>query len=160
MKTRFSILIVFILAGLLMTACSVPVNPTQDLPVEPTQTPSIEPTRAVLDGDYIAGHQGKITSLEILILESFPVQVQVQVSGYLMNGCVELVDVTAEQEEDTFVLTLNTRRPAGDVMCTEALVPFDTAVSLDVYGLPAGSYSVVAGDQQAEFNLDMDNAPQ
>lgn len=157
MKSRTLILSLFVLTSLLMAACSVSVEPTQTLPVEPTQTPSFEPTRALLDGDYIPGHEGKVTGLDVVILESFPVQVLAQVSGYFKDGCVELVDITVEREGDTLVITLNTRRPAGDVACTQALVPFDEAVMLDVYGLPAGAYTVAAGDLQSVFVLDVDN---
>ena len=157
MKIRQMTLLIAILVGLFMTGCSVPVDSTQGGTDEPALTPLVEPTWALLDGGGIAGYQGEFTGLEVLILESFPVQVQVQVSGYLMDGCVELVDVTAEREDDVFILTLNTERPTGNVACTEALVPFETTVSLDVYGLPAGTYTVIAGDHQAEFSLDMDN---
>ena len=157
MKTRTLILSLFVLASLLMAACSVSVEPTQTLPVESTQPPSFEPTRGWLDGEYIPGHEGEVTGLDVVILESFPVQVRAQVSGYFTDGCVELVDITAEREDDTFVLTLNTRRPAGDVECTQALVPFDEGVMLDVNGLPAGSYTVTAGDMQSNFVLGVDN---
>ncbi len=157
MKTRTLILSLFVLTSLLMAGCSVSVEPTQTLPVEPTQPPSFEPTRVWLDGAYIPGHEGKVTGLDVVILESFPVQVRAQVSGYFKDGCVELVDITVEREDDTFVMTLNTRRPVGNVECTQALVPFDEEVMLDVNGLAAGSYTVIAGDMQSNFVLDVDN---
>lgn len=157
MKVRFWIVLLLIITGRLVTGCTVLNEPAQDHPNAPTQTIANEPTRALLDQDYIPGHQGEFLSIDVLILESFPVQVQAHVTGYLRDGCVELVDVTSERQDDTFVLTLNTRRPAGDVACTEALVPFDAVVSLDAYGLPAGTYLVIAGDQRTEFRLDVNN---
>ena len=157
MKIRIALLSILIFAVVFMAGCSSLLQPIQNKPGNSTEPIIEEPTRVLLDGDYIPGHQGEFTGLDVFILESFPVQVQAQVSGYLPNGCVELVDVSSEQEGNKFFLTLNTRRPAGDVMCTEALVPFEAVVALDVYGLPAGSYTVVAGEQQAEFNLDVDN---
>jgi|GEM_PF-1042882 len=155
MKTRTMIVTVIALISIVLTACNTPVDQTQTLPAGLT-----EPTRALLDGDYIPGHQGEITGLDMLILESFPVQVRALVSGYFTDGCVELVDITIEREGDGFVLTLNTRRPAGDVACTEALVPFEESVMLDVVGLPAGTYTVAAGDLQSEFVLAVDNTIQ
>jgi hypothetical protein len=110
--------------------------------------------------DVITGHEATVESLEIMILESFPVQVHVVVSGYLADGCVSLADISAEREEQTFTLTLTTTRPAGEVECTEALVPFEESVALDVYGLDAGEYQVVAQEQTASFTLDVDNVPQ
>ena len=50
-----------------------------------------------LHGDYIPGHQGEFTGLEVF-LESFPVQVQAQVPGYISNGCVEIEDVGLNEQ--------------------------------------------------------------
>ena len=157
MKTRSMILIVFILTGLLMTACQAANDPVQNPPVGPTATMSFEPTRASQIADTFPGHEGEVTGLEVYILESFPVQVHAQVSGYFSDGCVELVDISAERDGNTYTLILNTQRPSGDVECTQALVPFEEVVPLDVNGLPAGTYTVIAGDMQSEFVLDMDN---
>ncbi len=95
----------------------------------------------------------------MLVLESFPVQVNAVVSGYFPDGCVQLVEISPERQENVFVLTLSTRRPTGDIACTEALVPFEERVSLDVFGLEAGTYTVTAQDEQATFTLDVDNVP-
>jgi inhibitor of cysteine peptidase len=161
MKIRDSILIVFVLLSLGLAGCNAVNEPTQAVPTEePTTATPFEPTRPWLDNDYIPGHEGEITGLDVVILESFPVQVQVQVSGYFKDGCVQLVDITAERDGNTFALTLNTRRPAGDVECTQALVPFEEVVPLEVNGLPAGVYTVFAGEMQTGFTLDVDNAMQ
>jgi hypothetical protein len=42
-------------------------------------------------------------------------------------------------------------------MCTEALVPFEERAVLNVVGLKAGTFRVVAGDVSAEFIFDVDN---
>jgi putative hemolysin len=42
-------------------------------------------------------------------------------------------------------------------ICTTALVPFEEVVPLDVLGLPAGTYTVTAGEQSATYTLEMDN---
>lgn len=46
-----------------------------------------------------------------------------------------------------------------DAICTQALVPFETTVALDVVGLPAGTCWVIAGDQCKSFTLDVANEP-
>jgi inhibitor of cysteine peptidase len=118
-------------------------------------TPTPTPTG---DGqDPITGQEATVESLQVMILESFPVQVHVLVSGYLPDGCVTLADISAEREGETFLLTLTTTRPGGDVACTEALVPFEETVPLDVTGLPAGEYTVLAGELAETFTLQMDN---
>jgi inhibitor of cysteine peptidase len=120
----------------------------------PTESPTSEPTG---ETKYVYGEHGTVESLEVLIMESFPLQAQAVVSGYLPDGCTELVDVTVEQEGESFILTVNTRKLTGDVACTEALVPFEESVALDIAGLEAGTYTVVAQDLSETFTLDVDN---
>ena len=91
------------------------------------------------------------------IMESFPVQVSVTIEGYLPDGCTELYEVNAIRDGDTFDIEVITRRPSGDVMCTMALVPFEETVDLDVLSLPAGEYTVRAGDLSETFVFDVDN---
>ena len=139
-QTRLlGILLIFIF---LLSACQ---------PVEGTETPP--PT----DGEYSYGQDAIVESLEVILLESFPLQAQVRVSGNLPDGCTELHEISVEQQGQEFILTLTTRRPSGDVACTEALVPFEEVVALDIQGLDAGTYTVIAQDEQATFTLDVDN---
>jgi inhibitor of cysteine peptidase len=42
-------------------------------------------------------------------------------------------------------------------MCTQALVPFEESIDLDVRGLPAGTYTVDVHGETATFTLDVDN---
>ena len=42
-------------------------------------------------------------------------------------------------------------------MCTEALVPYEQAVPLDVAGLPAGVYTVTVNGVSDTFELAVDN---
>lgn len=139
-KTR--LLGIGIVLILLLSACQ---------PVEETLTP---PTA---HEGYTYGEDAMVDSLEVILLESFPVQAQVRVSGNLPDGCTELHEITAAQEGQEFILSLTTRRPAGDVMCTEALVPFEETVGLEIQGLEAGTYTVIAQEEQVEFTLDVDN---
>jgi hypothetical protein len=46
----------------------------------------------------------------------------------------------------------------GSVACTQALVPFERMVPLQVYGLPSGIYSyIVNGEIEGSFELTEDN---
>ncbi len=132
-----------ILFGMLLSACQTPPTPPQEG-----------------DGEegYAYGESATVDSLEIMLLESFPVQVEANVSGYLPDGCTALDEITVERLDQTFELTLTTRKPTGDIACTEALVPFEETVELDVLGLSAGTYAVVAQSQTAAFTLTVDNA--
>jgi inhibitor of cysteine peptidase len=106
-------------------------------------------------GDVITG-EARVSSVEILLLESFPVQVRAAIRGSLPDGCTEIDEVTQERQADTFYVTLTTVRPR-DAMCTEAEVPFEEMVELDVYGLEAGTYTVDANRVTATFTLSVDN---
>ncbi len=104
--------------------------------------------------------RAQIDEVRIQILESFPVQVEVLINGNLPDGCTEIdqVEQRFEPEEDVFRVEITTIRTTEDA-CTEALVPFEETVSLDVYGLPAGTYTVDVNGTQETFTLAVDNPP-
>lgn len=101
-----------------------------------------------------------IEEVEVQLLESFPVQVRVVIRGELQDACTEIEELTQrfEAEEDTFWIEVNAVRTTDDP-CAEVLVPFEERVSLDVYGLPAGTYTVNVNGAKETFTLETDNAP-
>ncbi len=96
-----------------------------------------------------------VSEIDILILESFPVQVQVIASGNLSNPCTEISEVLQEKEDNTFFITIKTYRSPG--FCIQVIVPFEEIIPLEVYGLPAGSYTVDVNGVQDTFDLGVDN---
>jgi inhibitor of cysteine peptidase len=98
----------------------------------------------------------QVDSIELLTLESFPVQINVVARGNLPDGCTMIDQIAQERQSDTFKVRITTRRPA-DKMCTEALVPFEETIALEVVGLPAGIYTVEVNGTTGSFTLDMDN---
>lgn len=98
-----------------------------------------------------------VENIDIMILESFPVQVIVKAVGYLPDGCTKIDNVTTSREENTFTISITTIRPA-DAICTQAVVPFEETIPLNVLGLGAGTYDVMANTVSDSFELDMDNA--
>jgi hypothetical protein len=157
MRARI-VFFIFVIVGLLIAACQ-PVEPNY-----PSATPGadLEPAYPVDDknGDYLYGEDAIVEFLEIILLESFPLQAQAKVIGYLRDGCEELYEIDVEKQEMDFVITLTTRRPTGDIACTEALVPFEEVVKVEIEGLDAGTYTVIAQDQKAKFELTVDNVSQ
>lgn len=107
------------------------------------------------DGDYIYG-TAVVESTEILVLESFPVQIHVVAKGYLPDGCTEIDRVEAKRDGNTFTVTITTKRPK-DMMCTQAIVPYEKVIPLDVYGLKAGMYDVNVNTVTDSFELSTDN---
>lgn len=106
---------------------------------------------------YIYGEDAVVENIEVLLIETLPADATVNITGYLPDGCTELDEIIVDQQEDEFILTLITRTPTGDIACTQALVPFEERVDLDILGLEAGTYTVIAQDQQASFSLAVDN---
>jgi len=133
---------------------------TPTLTAEPTQQPTataepvLEPTAA--EGPIITG-EAMVGGIEILLLESFPIQVHVVAKGNLSDGCTEIAEVTEERERNTFRVIISTARPA-DKMCAQILVPFEEVIPLEVVGLPAGVYTVDVNGVSDTFEFTMDNA--
>jgi hypothetical protein len=65
--------------------------------------------------------------------------------------------LSAVRTDEGFRIEIETHRQ-GEI-CTQALVPFEGRVSLDVLGLPAGTYVVRAGEVASEFTFTVDNEP-
>jgi inhibitor of cysteine peptidase len=106
-------------------------------------------------GDYTYS-TANVESIEIITLESFPVQIQVIAEGYLPDGCTEVDKVTIEREGNTFTVNISTKRPK-DAICTQEIVPFNETTPLDVQGLKAGNYTVNVNGVTESFELSVDN---
>jgi inhibitor of cysteine peptidase len=111
------------------------------------------------DDNSGAGQAAIVESIEVLLLESFPLQANAIVRGNLPDGCTTIQESSAERQGDTYEITIRTVRPP-QALCTEALVPFEEAVPLDILGLEAGTYTVEADGASASFELAVDNVSQ
>jgi inhibitor of cysteine peptidase len=149
MKMTKIILTLMIFTGILLSACQAVIGPD-----DPTEVP---PVTEPAEPKYEYDQRATVEFVEVILLESFPLQAQAIVSGTLPDGCSELYEISVEQNGLRFNLTLTTRHLTGDVACTEALVPFEETVDLDIHGLEAGTYTVIAQDKQATFTLDVNN---
>jgi inhibitor of cysteine peptidase len=100
-----------------------------------------------------------IDKVEVVLKESFPVGVDVLVNGNLPDGCTSLGDAKQSLVGNTFSIKLETRKlKDGDVMCTQALVPFEENISLEnVVGISAGEYTVDVNGVKKTFVMDVDN---
>lgn len=118
----------------------------------PTATPS-----PIVTEEPSFGSVAIVKSIEILLLESFPLQVHAVVRGDLPDaGCTTIASVEQVRQGNTFTLTLvTTTDPLA--LCAQALTPFEEVVPLDVHGLPAGIYTVEAGGVTETFEFTVDN---
>lgn len=144
------------LANQIVGATATAPAPTES-PATPTTGPTLEPTAtSAISAEPVQGI-ATVDSVEIQMLESFPVQVNVLAQGNLSDGCTLIEQSRAEQQGDTFVVTISTIRPAN-MLCTQVVVPFEEVIPLDVEGLPAGLYTVDVNGVISTFTLDVDNA--
>jgi hypothetical protein len=129
-----------ILAVLLLAACA---------PIAATPSPIVTEVPTLASGVVVK-------SVDLQILESFPLQVHAVIRGDLPDsGCTMIASVNQVREGNTFKLTLvTTTDPLA--RCAQALTPFEEVAALDVKDLPAGQYVVdVQGVEQTfEFNVD------
>lgn len=93
-----------------------------------------------------------VESVEVRILEADPVQVEAVVRGQLADGCTTIAGATVETQDRTFVVTLQTTRPA-DMMCAQVLTPFEQIIALGSPEPATGAYAVQVGDVVESFTL-------
>ena len=137
-------------------AATLPTSPTTPAASQPTaETPSAAETDvATPDGTAPILETGDavVENIEVRILESFPVQVHAVLTGYLPDGCTTITGSEVVTAGTTFRIRLTTERPE-DAICTQAIVPFEEVVPLDVSGMPAGTYQVAVNDLWTTFEL-------
>jgi inhibitor of cysteine peptidase len=169
-KQVFIPLTILILTLFLAACASQPVEnpsaaePDPEQPVssnDPTPSEEIPDAQSVEgeeDMDLIIGESAYVDSIDILFLESFPLQVHAVLKGNLPDGCTKIREITVEKDgEEHFIIHIITQKPQG-LMCTQALVPFEENIALDVYGLPAGTYTITAGEIETSFTFEQDNS--
>lgn len=130
-------------------------TPEPDRPVS-SDEPQPQPQRDEDEGVVYQYGVAAVDEIDIRLVESFPVQVNVAARGNLPDGCTEIDEAQVRREGNLFRVTLTTRRPA-DQMCTEALVPYEYVFPLDVEGLRAGEYTVDVNGVVGTFTLEIDN---
>ena len=109
-----------------------------------------------MDAEGAAVSLANVNDIEILLLESFPVQIHAVARGEHPDSCTKVDKVVTRHEGDTFFVTITTSRPA-DAMCAQVMTPFEEVVALDVVGLKAGVYTVDVNGVRDTFELQMDN---
>jgi len=107
-------------------------------------------------GEFIRG-KAVVENVEIMFLESFPLQVHIVASGYLPDPCTEIDEISVERDVNRFEVLITTLREA-EVMCIQVIEEFEQNIPIDVYGLHAGDYTVTVNGIDAEFTFLQDNS--
>ncbi len=139
--------------ALFLCACSSGQASTTEL--GPGQRPGSTgepPEQQVKSGELV-----KVDAIQINILESAPVQVNVTLQGHLTNGCTQVTNISPLRKDTTFTITFYSQ-PIEGVDCNSSTgVPFQETVPLDMEGLPAGTYTVEAYGISETFTLSQEN---
>lgn len=134
-----------------LSSCSRDETPA----VSPTSAPIVETPATATEAAPTAG-TANVESVQIMELETFPVQINVRARGELPNDCTNIDEITTERNGSTFAVTITTLREAGGE-CTATAVPFEEVILLDVLGLEAGTYTVTVNGISGTFTLEVDN---
>ncbi len=102
------------------------------------------------------GIKAPIDNIIINTSESFPVQKTLSIKGNLADGCTYLNDPQIIRDGNAFYINLTTYQQGNT--CTQALVPYERNIGLDVVGLPAGVYRVIVNGKETTFELEQDNS--
>lgn len=100
-----------------------------------------------------------VDAIDVQVMESFPLQVNVAVDGNLSVPCVELLSPAVSYADNTFTVVLAESNLGPAETCITMLEPFSTTVPLDLFGLEAGTYTVTVNGVEGEFTLDADTLP-
>jgi len=135
---RFYIPLALMLAlGMLLSACGSPYpDEVTDLPLGPQEYDDIKYRSEV-----------NIDAAQILILESYPVQVRLTVQGNTHNACYSLRAVVNDPDPENRILVEMYTMVPPDVGCVRVPEPFNVSIAIDMEGQPNGDYSVWLNDE-------------
>lgn len=128
------------------TAVTNPANETM-----PANEPLANPFAPMPDDANLSRGNVFIQEASLLIRESYPVQIALNLKGDLPTPCNQLrVEIGAPDSNNSINIDVySVAKP--DMMCTQVLKPFEENVNLGTF--PSGHYSVfVNGESVGEFD--------
>lgn len=131
-------LIIWLLSLLLAAFMGVRTVPA-DMPVQPvTPTPL-----TVIPGENDEPMMIMplvIEQVEVQVLESFPMQLVVNVSGYQQDGCEYPITVTQQNDGSTITIAIERMLPLA-VMCPAVIIPYENSIAIEG-GFEGGTYTI------------------
>ena len=92
-----------------------------------------------------------IGGIEVLLAESDPVQVTVEVNGWLADSCTTHHETHQVRAGNIFTIRITTTRPK-DLACATVVTEYQERIFIGT--LPAGNYTVIVNDVEQEFRVD------
>jgi len=100
--------------------------------------------------EFVVGEMA-VTNIEVLLLESFPLQVHIVVKGYLNDACTMVNETTQRRDGYTIRVRITTKRPK-DAMCAQVITETTVRVPLEGVFFP-GRYKVMVNDVEKDFDI-------
>ena len=140
-------LILYLVLAIITTAC-LAIPPASTVTSIPTGVPTMTPP---LTGDFEKGPV-YISSSDLLIMESFPVQVALHITGDLPTPCHRFQAEVAKPDAENRIEVTAYSLANPELMCAQVLQPFEESVPIPMDGAPDGTYSVwLNGEEVGEF---------
>ncbi len=92
-----------------------------------------------------------IVQIEVLLAESQPPQVSVEVTGYLPDSCTAPHETHQAQEGNTITIQTTTIRPK-EIACAAVITEYQEQVFIGT--LPTGDYKVIVNGVEQNFRVD------
>lgn len=154
-----SILLVTSLAACSTYSTPDDIDPTLDPNESVTGLPGQvdDPTQEVVDpedNNLVRGN-AYINTAELIIMESYPIQVMLSLTGDLPTPCQEFAFTVADPEEGNQIHVEVYSLGEEGIICIQVLQPFEENISISSLDTPLedGSYTVwVNGEWVGEFN--------
>jgi hypothetical protein len=146
MKRLFPLILTLLAGCSLFSAAPSPDTPVNNL------TPAPESPYAPQPGDdALQRGNAFVEATDILVLESFPLQFQLSLSGNLPTPCHELRIVVAEPDANANIAVDVYSVVDPSLICIQVLKAFQASINLGSF--PTGHYTVtVNGEAAGEFD--------
>lgn len=109
-----------------------------------------EPTHETDEGEMVRSPL-QIESLEVILMESSPPQVDVQVVAIIPDGCTKALEPKVSRVDNTFQVEILGERPA-DMMCTQVVEFHEETIALGP--VDPGEYTVDVNGLTVTFRAD------
>ena len=146
-KKSFYIVIFGIISILLVSCETVPGA----IGLVPPQIPTSIPTAEIVQG------LATVEGIEIKILESQPIQVDVVSRGYLSDSCTYIQATNQDREGQFISLSIITSRPSS-IECAQQKQSFELHTDLDGTNLIPGKYTIAVNGVIGAFEIPLEQA--
>lgn len=143
-------ILLIILLGLASLACTglFPWESNPPAPVDPVHPPDSGPEATPVPADensFKSYHQ--IESVDVLLMESAPPQVNLWVQGYQPDGCEFPVEVTQQRQGNTVVVEIFRIMPLA-AACPMMIVDYEDIIKLDGTFETGQTYTIRVNDYE------------